>query len=81
MIFSDSVTQQFSEPRSIGFKGPIPSFKSLPFGQGLLFSHTALLFLFCCFQLFIKPKSMPAVPSSFFCTSAWFEFSFLSSSA
>lgn len=36
MIFSDSVTQQFSDPRSIGFKGPIPSFRSLPFGQGLL---------------------------------------------
>lgn len=29
MIFSDSVTQQFSDPRSIGFKGPYPKFEKL----------------------------------------------------
>lgn len=29
MIFSDSVTQQFSDPRSIGFKGPYPKFQKL----------------------------------------------------
>ena len=29
MIFSDSVTQQFSDPHSIGFKGPYPKFEKL----------------------------------------------------
>lgn len=29
MIFSDSVTQQFSDPHSIGFKVPYPEFEKL----------------------------------------------------
>lgn len=29
MFFTDSVTQQFSDPRSIGFKGPYPKFQKL----------------------------------------------------
>lgn len=38
-------------------KAPIPSFKSLPFGQGtLFFSHAVPLPLFCCIQLFINPR-------------------------
>lgn len=55
MIFSDSVTQQFSDPRSIGFKAPIPSFKSLPFGQGTLFLPYGSAFPFLLHSVVHQP--------------------------
>lgn len=63
-------------------KAPIPSFKSLPFGQGTVFFSCAVpLSLFCCIQCSSTPASSPALPSSLLCTSARSEFSFLPSSA
>lgn len=83
MIFSDSVTQQFSDPRSISFKGPIPSFKSVPFGQETLFSPVRFRFPFFLLHSVVhqppRPHRLPHPPPR--CKSARFEFSFLPSSA
>lgn len=84
MIFSDSVTQQFSDPRSIGFKGPYPKFEKLtPRTRDTLFltPGSAFPFFFAACSHSSTPEFPPALPSSLLCTSARSEFSFLSSGA
>lgn len=54
MIFSDSVTQQFSDPHSIGFKVPYPEFEKLTlWTRDILFLLHGSAFLFCSIQLFV----------------------------
>lgn len=81
MIFTDSVTQQFSDPRSIGFKGPYPKFQKLTLQtRYILFS---LLFFFPAAAFSCSPAppstSSPALKSCLLGTSARFGFSFLPS--
>lgn len=62
MIFSDSVTQQFSDPRSIGFKGLyITSLKSLPLRQGVLFTFHMPLLLHAVIHQPSHPSLSPPV--------------------
>lgn len=63
------------------FKAPIPSFKSLPFGQGAFFSPIQFRFpFFAALGCSPTPTSSLTLPSSLLCTSARFGFSFLPSS-
>lgn len=57
------------------FKAPIPSFKSLPFGQGTLFfsipfRFAFFFFFFAAFGCSSAAARLPALPSSHPCTSA-----------
>lgn len=78
VISSDSVTQQFGDPRSIGFKDPYPKFQMLTVRTGfILFSPPVFFFFFLLHLVVLQPPH----PLFFFCTSAGFGFSFLHSSA
>lgn len=68
MIFSDSVTQQFSDPHSIGFKAPDPEFQKLTlWTRDILFLPHGSAFPSCRIQLFITCRvlaSFPVLPPS-----------------
>lgn len=74
MIFSDSVTQQFSDPHSIGFKVPLSwVWKAYPPDKGHSFSPARFRFPFFFFAAFSRSSPAafsPAFPSSLLCTSA-----------
>lgn len=63
MIFSDSVTQQFSDPRSIGFKGPYPKFQKLTLRtRDSLFLLCGSAFPFLLHSVFINPRVLASSP-------------------
>lgn len=71
MIFSDSVTQQFSDPHSIGFKVPDPEFQKLTLRtRDILFLPHGSAFPSCRIQLFITCRvlaSFPILPPPHIC--------------
>lgn len=71
MIFSDSVTQQFGDPHSIGFKVPYPEFEKLTLRtRDILFLLHGSAFPFCSIQPFITCRvlaSFPILPSPHIC--------------
>lgn len=71
MIFSDSVTQQFGDPHSIGFKVPYPEFQKLTLRtRDILFLRHGSAFPFCRIQLFVTCRvlaSFPILPPPHIC--------------
>lgn len=68
MIFSDSVTQQFSDPHSIGFKVPYPEFEKLTLRtRDILFLLLGSASPFCTIQSFShlpRSRQLSHPPSS-----------------
>lgn len=83
MIFSDSVTQQFSDPHSIGFKGPYPKFQKLTLRtRDTLFLPYGSAFPFLLHSVVHHPqRSRQLFHPLFSAHLPRFEFSFLPSSA
>lgn len=71
MIFSDSVTQQFGDPHSIGSKVPYPEFQKLTLRtRDILFLRHGSAFPFCRIQLFVTCRvlaSFPILPPPHIC--------------